>query len=167
MAQKTAPAFRKSMRGYKKTDVNNYILQLNRTLEDNKAAYERSLEGCNARAEADYQRICELSQSLKEQENKNRDLLVKIDELSPYETRCAEQEDEISRLRERIAILEANEEAAKDNDEKAKAEYYDSICSKAGEILFIASGTAESILNRANVFVAQAVNTGNSIIQAI
>lgn len=163
MAAIKAPLFRKSMNGYKKEDVNNYILTLNRTVEENKKSYEKALENCNARAADDYQRICDLSTALKSEEDKNALLEKDIAELRKESEQkdeiiasLGEQVKELEELRAKLASYEADAE-----DKQSKADYYDSLCSKAGEILVIASNTAEDILNRANGEAVKIVSDAN------
>ena len=48
MNKLNAPAFRKSMSGYKKDDVNNYILTLNRKYSEAEKDYKHSLSKANA-----------------------------------------------------------------------------------------------------------------------
>lgn len=164
MAEKTAPLFRKSMKGYKKEDVNTYIMNLSHTAEENQKSYEKALENCNARAADDYQRICDLSTSLKAAEDKNALLEKELEELkacleerSNLIVELTKKADECDSLKEKLADYEADAEA-----QKGKADYYDSLCSKAGEILVIASNTAEDILNRANGEAVKIVSDANS-----
>ncbi len=151
MADIRTPAFRKAMKGYNKEDVNNYIIALNRTLEDNKRLYERTLNDCNARAEADYNSICKLTGDLNEKDKEITDLKAQISELLSVK-------EELDRANASIAELEKALEEAKNNN----SEYYESVCSKAGEILFIASGTAENILNHANDEAQRIVGDANT-----
>lgn len=163
MSEKKTPIFRKSVKGYKREDVNNYIISLNKNFEDNKRMYEKALNDCNARAASDYERICKLSEELQEKE-----MLISIltDKVARFEELCAEisaKDGEIAALKERNADLEEAVESYTDSseDERAKAEYYDNVCSKAGEILVIASSTAEDILNRANDEATKIVGDAN------
>ncbi len=151
MADIRTPAFRKSMKGYNKIDVNNYIIALNRTLEDNKRLYERTLNDCNARAEADYKNLCKLSADLNEKDKEIAALKAEIARLMPAK-------EELDCANSRIAELEKALEDAKSNS----SEYYESVCSKAGEILFIASNTAENILNHANDEAQRIVGDANN-----
>ena len=164
MADKTAPLFRKAIKGYKIEDVNNYILSLNTTIEENKKSYERALEGCNARAQADYERICELTAALKEQEEKCVSLETRLAELSKVEAELCDKEKALEEavaeneaLKARLAVSDSE-----NDDHKAKADYYDSLCAKAGEILVIASNTAEDILRRANDEAVKIISDANN-----
>lgn len=151
MADIRPPVFRKAMKGYNKEDVNNYVLTLNRALEENKRTYERTLNDCNARAETDYKNLCKLSGDLIEKEKEIAELKAQIEALKPAK-------DELDRAYEKIAELEKAIEETNNNS----SEYYESVCSKAGEILFIASGTAENILNHANDEANRIVGDANA-----
>ncbi len=95
-------------------------------------------------------------------EEKCNALQSELDRLAGIEAESMKKDEEIISLRLNITELEEKRSEPATDDEKAKAEYYDSICSKAGEILFIASGTAEDILNRANDEANKIVGDANS-----
>ena len=164
MANKSAPLFKKAFKGYDRDDVNAYILSLNRTLEENKLSYERSLRDCNTRAEEDYRKICELSESLSELDSVKRANDENEALIASLKKELEEKNAKIEELSATVATLsEANKaQSSANEDDHSKAEYYDNLCSKAGEILVIASGTAESILNRANDEARKIVGEANN-----
>ena len=164
MANKPAPLFKKALKGYNKEDVNSYILFLNKSFEESKASYEAHLNDCNKRAEEDYNKICSLTSALSEAETIKRENEENLALIESLREELAKKDAEIASLTEKVAALEeqnAQHESC-DEDDHAKAEYYDSLCAKAGEILVIASGTAENILNRANDEACKIVGDANS-----
>ncbi len=164
MAKKSAPLFRKSMSGYNKDDVNNYILSLNRTLEENKRQNEKNLSEYNLRAEAAEVHISELEKELSEEKSKNALLEECAKELSELKKVSSEKDEIIADLNRIVSDLREKVEKyeAESDGEKEKAEHYDSLCAKAGEILVIASSTAEDILNRANTEALKIVGDANT-----
>jgi len=163
MANKNAPLFKKAFKGYDRDDVNAYILSLNKILEENKLSYDKALRDCNARAEADYQKICELTEALaqldaiKRENEKNASLIASLKkEIEEKDARIAELSESVATLSETNKV-----QSSANEDDRTKAEYYDNLCAKAGEILVIASGTAESILNRANEEACKIVGEAN------
>lgn len=162
MKNKNAPLFRKAGRGYNKDDVNNYIIGLNRNLSDSKEYYERMISELNAKATQDQDRINELTNALCEQERICKGFTAEISRLTEVETESYAKDEEIISLRLKITELEEAKARETDNSNKEKAEYYESICSKAGEILFIASDTAEDILNRADAEAKKIVGEANN-----
>lgn len=162
MADIRTPAFRKAMKGYNKEDVNNYVISLNRALEDNKRLYERNLNECNARAEADYKRICELSGEISEKDKIIAALRTELEALRPLKEELEAKDFELEETKAILEETKAALDAVENNSDRSKAEYYNSVCAKAGEILFIASGTAENILNHANDEAQRIVGDANS-----
>ncbi|MBQ3527166.1 MAG: hypothetical protein IJA52_01225 [Clostridia bacterium] len=163
MANKNAPLFKKAFKGYDRDDVNAYILSLNKILEENKLSYDKALRECNTRAEADYQKICELTEALahldaiKRENEENASLIASLKkELEEKDARIAELSESVATLSETNKV-----QSSANEDDRTKAEYYDNLCAKAGEILVIASGTAESILNRANEEACKIVGEAN------
>ena len=164
MAKKNAPLFRKSMSGFNKDDVNNYILSLNRTLEENKRQNEKNLSEYNLRAEEASARISELEDELAASLKTIEELRGYRDELSELKQVSSEKDSIIADLNHIVNELREKVEKyeAESDNEKEKAEQYDSLCSKAGEILVIASSTAEDILNRANTEALKIVGDANT-----
>ena len=164
MADMNAPLFRKAGRGYNKDDVNAYIINLSRILEDNKRNYERIFAERDKQAKEDAKRIAELEARIASLDKVEKELNDKINLTEELREECRRKDEAIVSLREAVSELEAMRTASStaDESEKAKAEYYDSLCSKAGEILVIASSTAETILDRANVEAQRIVGDANS-----
>jgi len=164
MAEKNAPLFRKATRGYNKDDVNAYIININRTLEDNKKAYEKSYEALSQRKKQDEAEIATLNARLSEIDDLKNEIREKEEQLSLLREECLRKDDAIASLKAAISELESFRDGHMEIDEaeRTKAEYYDSLCSKAGEILVIASGTAENILNRANSEAQKIVGDANT-----
>lgn len=158
MAEKLSPVFRKSINGYNREDVNDYIKRNDEYQRDLIRDYDTMKEDLTRRldTEKEYRDSAEsalaktkdrLECATVEIADKDEKIAALTGENDVYKTLLEEKDGEIATLKARIAELE---EAAASCDDAEKAEYYDSICSKAGEILFIASDTAEEILNRAN-----------------
>ncbi len=191
MATKTAPLFRKSMNGYNKEDVNEYIININRTLEDNKELHEKEVSILQKSEKAAMEKLYAATEKAKEAEN---DLLTLKDELeklkADLEAAAAKLEEKNAELDEARASLDrANAAIAEKDDQINKltaeledvsnntddgdtvpADQYNNLCAKAGEILVIASTTAEDILKKANDEAVRIVNEAadkrNSIIKS-
>ena len=132
--------FRTSLNGYKKEDVNDYIIAINNELTAVSTLQNKlSDELCSVqRKTAD--EIAHLNTLLKSAEQK-------LSELSSVQ-------EENLQLKEQISLLRAEKEDAEkklaDGCESIYSSTYDNLCAKAGEVLVIASTTADSILKKAN-----------------
>lgn len=124
--------FRKATRGYNKDDVNKFIASLNSEILESQKRYDKLASDSNAKSEKDYYIIMELRE--------------KITALEALKEQNESLEAENAALKNQLEELKSskNEEAARNNQE------YDNLCSKAGEILVIASNTADSILKKAS-----------------
>lgn len=164
MAKKTAPLFRKSMKGYNKDDVNEYILGLNRTLEEQTALHEKEANEYKAKLDEAEKRAKELEELIKKQDAVIASLKARDEEAEKLSGENLEMEQEIISLRVTVSELEESLADYKkaENESSEKAEQYDSICTRAGEILVIASTTAEDILNRANSEATKIVGDANT-----
>lgn len=134
--------FRTAYRGYNKEDVNNYIIAINKELEDSQKRFTTLVNESNTKAQNDFRRIQEL---LCEQES-FRAAVCQLEELT------AENEalkKDLEALRKETAEKERTAETA---------EAYDNLCAKAGEVLVIASNTADSILKKANDEAEKIIN---------
>lgn len=187
MAHKTAPLFRKSINGYNKEDVNEYIININRTLEDNKQLHEKELSilekseryaveklsEANAALETKENELCEVKEALEKEtdrvtlfkgllEDKTEKLEEALKELEAVKSQLSEKEAALSEKEALIEKLSAeNEERSSrpvDDPDTVPADQYNSLCAKAGEILVIASTTAEDILKKANEEAVRIIN---------
>lgn len=154
-----APVFRGSVKGYKKSDVNEYVMMLSRRLEDS----ERSCSTLTAQNSDMLARIRALEADA-----------AKVPELLAQVTALSEQ------LRECTALLESAQSAnselqgrlseAEERADSATAEY-NKICHSAGQIFALAGNTADDILKRADVeahrIVNEAHNAKNVVFQSI
>ena len=134
--------FRTAYRGYNKEDVNNYIVAINKELEASQNRFATLVNESNTKAQNDFTKIQQL---LKEQEN-YRETVCRLEELK------AENEA----LKKELEALQ-KEAAAKERSAET-AEAYDNLCAKAGEVLVIASNTADSILKKANDEAEKIIN---------
>ncbi|MBQ4066259.1 MAG: hypothetical protein IJD22_01320 [Clostridia bacterium] len=162
MADKKAPLFRNSMHGYNREDVNSYIISINRSMEENRKNYEKALEECNERAKADSGRITELTEKAESLERENELLLQRIHKLEEAERLSVIKEEELVSLRLQVAELEDKLSSREQEENGEETRRYESLCAKAGEILVIASSTAEDILSRANTEALKIVGDANS-----
>ena len=121
--------FRESIKGYNKSDVNDYIETLSRKLSETEQNLKRESEN-TAQLEA---KVAELKAKA-ESDNADSDALKKA------EMRIAELEAEAARL---TAALESSSEY------KTKAELYDKMSSKLGDMLLHAGDAAEAMLKNA------------------
>lgn len=154
-----APVFRSSVRGYKKTDVNAYILMLSRRLEES----ERSCNALNAQKTDMLARI----NTMETDAAKVPELLARVSELSEQLRECKalleSEQNANSELQSRIADAEERADTA--------TEEYNKICYNAGQIFALAGNTADDILKRADAeahrIVDEAHNTKNTVFQSI
>lgn len=160
MKQNNSPLFRKAGRGYNKDDVNKYIISINQSLAEAKENYDRTVADLNKSNSELQNQVSNLTAALNEQERICKGFTSELNRLTEIESESYAKDEEIVSLR--LKITELEEALAKDNGQAEKAEYYESVCAKAGEILFIASGTAEDILNRADAEAKKIVGEANT-----
>ncbi len=165
MAEKLSPVFRKSVNGYNREDVNKYIRENNDFQRDLMRDYDSQREELSRQirderqdrnaAETKLAETQEMLEKAKAEIAEKDSIIAQLKKsledanaLNGSLNEAAKEKDtEIETLKDKISDLESAAAAAATSE---KSEYYDSICTKAGEILFIASDTAEEILNRAN-----------------
>lgn len=185
MATKTAPLFRKSINGYNKEDVNEYIININRTLEDNKELHEKEVSILQKNEKAAMEKLyaatenailtlkdelekvkADLEAAVANLEAKNAELDEARASLDRAKAVIAEKDDQIEKLTAELEDVSNNT----NNGDTVPADQYNNLCAKAGEILVIASTTAEDILKKANDEAVRIVNEAadrrNSIIKS-
>ncbi len=141
--------FRTSMRGYNKSDVNNYLVKFNSD------AAERE-ENAKAEAKAATSRAEKSERALKELEDRIAALEAERDDLA---AKLQREQDEVVRLQDEMqAILDSAEntpaEPAETDTEleelRQKAQLYDENSSNIGETLISAKKMAQEIIDSAN-----------------
>ncbi len=165
MNNQFAPAFRKSMSGYNKEDVNNYILNLNKRFYEADRSFRDTIADANAEIAAKDEEIAKLKEYIKEKEDsfareldeKNATITRISDNAADAEMILVEKNAEVEGLRAEIEALKSVK-SAKSNvsdafggitDESEKALLFDSISAKTGEIMLIACKTADDIIAKA------------------
>lgn len=171
MNKLNAPAFRKSMSGYKKDDVNNYILTLNRKYSEAEKDYKHSLSKANSEIEAlkvqldDERKAYEASLA-----EKNSEIESLNEKSDSFEEEIKLKNAEIDGLKAEIEILRTAAENKKSTiadsfggitDESEKAVLFDCISAKTGEIMLIACKTADDIIAKAKSEAASIINEAN------
>ncbi len=171
MNKLNAPAFRKSMSGYKKDDVNNYILALNRKYNEAEKDYKHSLS--KASAEIEELRV-QLEDERKTLENtlKERDEMIDASDAkyAALEEEAKLKDAELEGLKAELRILRDAAETKKSSiadsfggitEESEKAVLFDCISAKTGEIMLIACKTADDIIAKAKSEAAAIINEAN------
>ena len=167
MNRQISPVFRKSMSGYNKEDVNNYIINMSKKYSEAEIAYKNE--------------IGRLTYELQSGENAYEELRTN------YENAKSASLSEINALKEEIAVLNEtlnqktaeidslihNMERAESHaklsdsfggitDENEKATLFDCISGKTGEIIVIACKTADDIIAKAKAEAEDILNEANS-----
>lgn len=153
MNDKTKPLFRKAGRGYNKEDVNSYIAEMSNAIAAVSEREKNIINESNARAKEDYDTIVSLRSELDGYEA----LKAEKDEL---EISLSVANTELKRVY--AELEEKNKTPEIPADVLKKAEEYDKIASRAGEVLMIARKTADDILRRANEEAERIVSDANS-----
>ncbi len=164
MNKLNAPAFRKSISGYKKDDVNNYILTLNRKYSEAEKDYKHSLSKANAEIEA-------LKVQLEDERKSHEDIVrEKDDKYTSLEEEATLKDAELEGLKAELQILRDASETKRSSiadsfggitEESEKAVLFDCISAKTGEIMLIACKTADDIIAKAKSEAAAIVNEAN------
>lgn len=166
--KKTSPVFRSAMRGYNREDVNSYIKSASDSFEAAKSELENALTESNTKSREYSERISIAERELAEARLKNseKDSLIASlqQQLSDVREECQTAAQENAQLREKLAESEKADKAENGVahsgvSDSERAKMYDSLCAKAGEILVVASGTAEDILEKARREASQIVGS--------
>ncbi len=171
MSKNQNVAFRSSLGGYNRDDVNQYILRTDRAHEEDLAALRATLEeaqrsgeaaaAAQAAAEADAaaarQALGEAEAVLAAQreasEAEHEELLRLREEAEAAARREEENKTRLAQLEDVIASYNRDGE----NEEAEKSQKYDEISAQVGDILIRANTSAERILSAANRKAARIV----------
>lgn len=163
-------AFRSAFSGYNREDVNQYILQLNRSFEEREillkqetGALEARIRDTSAQLEEAHRQMEEAFRSRESAERilsalrETNDQLR--DQLAALQTRTEEAESQLLSAKERIGILEDERSAAQadDHTESEKSRKYDQLSTQIGDILINANEAAERIVSTAHADAARIV----------
>ena len=170
MSTALSPIFRKSVGGYNKSDVNDYIEEMSLRAKKDKEdltekieKLEKKLEEAEKRAHDEEKRANDaekrdFSKEAGAFEEKIAELELKVSDgtnlieaknelIAKLEGELSAKNDEIDALKKRVCELEEAEKAAADNLRKAKE--YDTLSKNIGELMMNAGSTAEKIVSDA------------------
>ncbi len=143
--------FRSSMRGYNKSDVNNYLVKFNAEAAEREESARAEAKAASARAEKAEKTAAEAQKLADEYKEKIAELEAEIDGLAAQLQR--EQEENV-RLEDEVQIAVNAEDDTLESDEFAelrkKAALYDENSANIGETLISAKKMAQEIIDRAN-----------------
>lgn len=176
MENKKNTAFRSALSGYNREDVNRYILELDRRLEEQQDSLRKTSEEAAAQI-SDYRQkhddalrqAAEAQKALTEAENVISALREELERLRCENEQmrisvCAETErasaaeSALSEAQKSIHALQ-NELASRPSEEKSseKSQKYDQISAQIGDILINANQSADTILSSAHAEAARIV----------
>ncbi len=143
MENQTSPAFRNALGGYKKQDVNEYLLKLNREFDEAIAAKEKEMASVRE----------ELAVANAELENQKEKQCCESD-LENANSVIAAQNEQIVKLKEEIEKLTAdlstaNARLGSYDELSCKLEQYESMTNRMGEIYMQATADAERLRSEA------------------
>ena len=173
MNRQTAPAFRKSMSGYKKEDVNAYIINMSKRYNESETEYKNQISALNSRVETAKADLANLKADTDEIITAKD---VEILELkAKFSAVMAQLETASSELVAKDAVIDTLtkkiDEAPKGSpsdsfggvtDPAEKALLFDCISAKTGEIMLIACKTADDIISQAKREADQIINEANT-----
>lgn len=147
MSETKNVAFRSSISGYNRTDVNRYILDLNREFADKEQELNRALSAAEAK--------CKESDETAGQLRADRDnALHSIDaltaDLDAARTELAALKAQLTAAEEAAAALRKELEERPAASVADKSEKYDQISAQIGDIMISASTSADAIVAAAN-----------------
>ncbi|MBQ8746351.1 MAG: hypothetical protein IJZ08_00600 [Clostridia bacterium] len=149
-------AFRSAIGGYNREDVNQYILTINRELEEKALAAEESEKKIEAiteeldAAKADKDALEGIQASLRESVDQLKE------ENESLREKLAAAEAEKAQLAERLAEME------KSAEEEEKSQKYDRISAQIGDIMISANTSADAIVAAANTHAAKILSDTES-----
>lgn len=173
MNRQTAPVFRKAMRGYKKEDVNAYIINMSKRYNEAEADHKNQISMLRARIEdADNELVKVKNENEEiavakdsEIEKLREQLAAVIAELDSTKTELSAKQALVETLTKKID--EAPKCSPSDSfggvtDPAEKALLFDCISSKTGEIMLIACKTADDIIAQAKREADQIIGEANA-----
>ena len=166
MNRQLSPAFRKSINGYKKEDVNSYIINMSKKYSETEINYKNEI----SRLKSEMDRInkeCEAKCiSLKaEIEEKEQSLAEITQELDSTRIALENKTLEIETLLNNTQRTDAHNKLSNSfggiTDDNEKAMLFDCISGKTGEIMLIACKTADDIIAKAKKEAEEIINEAN------
>ena len=178
MNKLNAPVFRKSMSGYKKQDVNNYILSLNKKYSESEKDYKHNISKLNSDLSKANDEIEALKVQFEEEKKvyesliaeKEAEIAVKNDEYAKLSADMEAKITESESLKAEVEVLRNAAETKRSTiadsfggitDEGEKAVLFDCISAKTGEIMLIACKTADDIIAKAKAEAAAIIEEAN------
>lgn len=161
MIKNSMIAFRNSLNGYNKSDVNDYIQKLNSDFADYEKASNAAFEAIKLElenAKTKYAELDNLHSTLEEalQSAADKDLIIeeKNAEIAVLNDKIRHQEEQISSLaaeRDKLFFREKelNDRVSNMGGANVKSERYDEISSQLGEIIISAKKAANEIIANA------------------
>lgn len=174
MNRQNAPAFRTALNGYRKEDVNSYIINMSKRYNESEADLKAEIEALKqelSRRDTEIEELSEKAEkAAKESETIISALYVQNDaadaEVKKYKADVEEKQAVIDALTKQISENETVSLRKNDfggiTDPSEKAELFDCISSKTGEIMLIACKTADDIIAQAKNEAEQIVNEANA-----
>ena len=161
MANHKDVAFRTALSGYKREDVNAYIIDINREFEEREASLRMQITSAEGRlaeadaAVADAQEKLQAEHREKEQAEAIMSALRESnDALKEENSRLIDQVESLRAQLDAITVklAEAEKESAREmeSDEIKKSVKYDQISAQIGDILINANSSADRIIATAN-----------------
>ena len=143
--------FRSSMRGYNKSDVNNYLVKFNAEAAEREENAKAEAKAANARADKAEKTAEEARRLAEEYKEKIAALEAERDELAQ---KLQHEQEENVRLEDEMQIVAEAQDEIPESDELAelrqKAALYDENSASIGETLISAKKMAQEILDNAN-----------------
>ena len=143
--------FRSSMRGYNKSDVNNYLVKFNAEAAEREESAKAEAKAANARADKAEKAAEEARKLSEEYKEKIAALEAERDELAQ---KLQHEQEENVRLEDEMQIVAEEQDEIPESDELAelrqKAALYDENSASIGETLISAKKMAQEILDNAN-----------------
>lgn len=166
-----SPIFRKSMSGYNKEDVNNYIITLSKQLKEAEADNNKALAHAETKAEEAEKNLEKLSSENELLKKSNEKLLSDVNNKN---SKIEELSLQIIELQQLLAKKE-NEKAQKNvsedkdlmdsfggiTDDNEKIKIFNCISSKTGEVVLSAYKVADEIIANANKEAEKIINEAN------
>ena len=173
MNRQSAPAFRTSMRGYKKEDVNAYIINMSKRYNEAETEYKSQISELNSRVETAKTDISKIKADADEA------ISAKDAEIIELKAKLAEVKEELesanTELVAKDAVIDTLTKKIDDTpkgspsdsfggvtDPAEKALLFDCISAKTGEIMLIACKTADDIISQAKREADQIINEANA-----
>ena len=167
MNRQISPVFRKSMSGYNKEDVNNYIINMSKKYSEAEIGYKNEIARLGYEIQNGAKAYDELRSAYEKADtDSTAEIAALKDEIEALKEALEKKNAEIDSLVQNMERADSHAKLSDSfggiTDDNEKAMLFDCISGKTGEIMLIACKTVDDIIAKAKKEAEEIVNEANS-----